>query len=65
MTDLYTVFIVQGYELQSADGQLFDLCVFEIITNTAEEALNQAKKLVKKKEYRISQVIQRHRHDKS
>jgi len=53
-----TIFIIQGYELQSPDGSLSDVCTLEVFAENEKEALIRAKKLVTKKFYRVSGVIE-------
>lgn len=55
-----TVFIIQAYEEHDkASGQIKDLCTLDIIDETADKAITRAKKLIKKKFYRISSIIEK------
>lgn len=53
------IFIVQAYEMQSPEGSLMDNCTIELFCKDGKEALSRAKKLIKKKFYRISSVIEK------
>ncbi len=53
------VWIIQGFEEKFADGTLRDVVGFELFAETAEKAIERAKKLIKKKEYRIERVIEK------
>lgn len=54
-----TIFIIQAYEAQSDTGQLMDTVVLELIDISAERAIERAKKIVEKKFYRLSRVIEK------
>jgi hypothetical protein len=56
MTQL--VFIIQAYEEQFAGGDLGDVCTVELIDESAEKAINRAKKLINKKNYRVKSIIE-------
>lgn len=53
------VFIVQAYEMEAPDGTLMNLCTLELIDQTAESAIARAKKIITKKAYRLSRVIEK------
>ena len=53
------IFVIQGYEQKMEDGSLVDNCTLELIDKTPEEALERAKKMVKKSFYRIAQIIEK------
>ena len=53
-----TVFIIQGYEQRTDTGQLIDAVQLELIDESYEKALARAKKLIKKTNYRLSNVIE-------
>ncbi len=54
-----TIFIVIGYELKLDDGRLSNSVQFEVYANNEKEAIDKAKKYVKCKEYRVSNVIEK------
>lgn len=54
-----TVFIVQGYELALDTGELRDTVTLELIDTDCDSALKRAKKIIKKKFYRISTIIEK------
>lgn len=54
-----TIYIVQGFVQQNPDGSLVDVCTFEVYAKTEKEALEKAKKYLKKAHYRVSQVIEK------
>lgn len=58
MKEKYMVFIVQAYEAQTPDGSTLDNCTLELVCKTEKEALGRAKKIIKKKFYRLSRVIE-------
>jgi len=53
------IFIVQAHEGEMADMRLLDACTIEIFCKTEKEAIQRAKKLIKKKHYRISNIIEK------
>jgi hypothetical protein len=53
------IFIIQAYELRTDDGQLQDVTTIELIDKSYENALKRAKKLIKKKFYRLSNIIEK------
>jgi len=55
----FLVFVVQGYERKLDDGTLVDTVVFEVLANTEKNAINKAKKIIKKPFYRISHVYEK------
>lgn len=54
----YTVIVVQAHEGETPQGQLLNVTTLELMEDDPKVALKRAKKLVKKKHYRISQVIE-------
>lgn len=54
------VFVIQAFQVETPTGQLQDLVTLELIDTTFENALKRAKKLVKKKFYRLSMVIEKY-----
>lgn len=55
--EIYTVFIVTGYK-QIERGVYEESTTFEIISDSAEDAIKQAKRLYKKDHYTVTRVIQ-------
>jgi len=53
------VFIVQAHQGEMPNTQLSDVCTVELMCETGEEALKRAKKLINKKHYRISHIIEK------
>lgn len=53
------VFIIQAYEAEMANQQLLNVCTLELFAKSSDEALKRAKKMIKKKYYRISRVIEK------
>lgn len=53
------VFIIQAHEGQTPDMNLTDVCTIELFSKSAEDALKRAKKIIKKKFYRVSRVIEK------
>jgi len=54
-----TIFIIQGYEQKMEDGRLIDVVVFEVYAKSEKEAINKAKKYLKKPFYRVSSIIEK------
>ncbi len=54
----YTVFVIIGYEELTQQATYTDACEIQIITNNVKDALKQAKAYIKKKNYRVKQIIQ-------
>ena len=57
--DSFLVFLVQGYERQLDDGTIIDTITYEVIAETEKDAIEKAKKIIKKPYYRVSQVIEK------
>lgn len=55
----YLVFIIQAYNSESAQGQVMDVATVELIDTTVTRALDRAKKIITKKFYRLSMVIEK------
>lgn len=53
------IWIIQCYEEKSESGVLSDNAVCEVYARNEKEALNKAKKYIKKANYRVSQVIEK------
>lgn len=58
MKEKYIVFIIQAYQLRTDTGQLVDTVTLELIDKDYQSALERAKKLVKRKHYRLASVIE-------
>lgn len=54
-----TIFVVQGYDSRTEEGDMSEVVTFEIYAKTEKEAIQKAEKYVKKNGYRISQVIEK------
>jgi len=55
----HLIFIIQAYESASDTGQLTDVITIELIDRDCKSALKRAEKLIKKKFYRISSIIEK------
>lgn len=53
-----TIWVIQGFDLETVEGQLTNVVVFEMIDDSYEVALARARKLCDKKFYRLSRVIE-------
>jgi len=53
------IFIIQAYESATDTGQLTDVVTVELIDKDLDGALKRAKKLVNKKFYRVSNIIEK------
>lgn len=56
----YLVFVIQAYKLISPDGLLLDNVTLELIATDENSAMQRAKELVKKDNYRLSQIIEKY-----
>lgn len=63
MKKTYTIFIIQAYDLRTAEGDLIDNTTIEVISDTEKEAIAKAKKYIKKKGYRVSNIIEKLEND--
>jgi hypothetical protein len=55
----HLIFIIQAYESATDTGQLQDVVTVELVDQTVENAIKRTKKLIKKKFYRISNIIEK------
>lgn len=55
----YLIFIIQAYQSESPQGEIGDVVTIELIDQTPDKALARAKKLIKKKFYRVSNIIEK------
>lgn len=53
------IFIIQAYEVELPNMSLQDVCTLELHCESGKEALKRAEKIIKKKFYRISSVIEK------
>lgn len=53
------IFIIQAHEGETENMQLLNVCTLELFANNEAEAIKRAKKIIKKKFYRISQIIEK------
>ena len=56
--DTYSLFTVQAYFERGEDGNLLDFAVVRVIADNARSAIRKAKKLINKKNYRISEITE-------
>lgn len=54
-----THFIVQGFETKMESGSLVDTCIIDVFAKTEKEAIDKAKKYIKKSHYRVSDIIEK------
>ena len=54
----YTVWIIQAFHQRTEDGRLIDNVTLQVIAETEKEAMAQAKKYIKKPNYRLSEIIE-------
>lgn len=54
-----TIFVVQGFEKMQPTGTLDDVVTVEVYAKNENEAIKKAKAYVKKRFYRIYQVIEK------
>lgn len=58
MKDSYTVFTIQGYETIDTSGMMSDVVTIRLIDTSCENAMKRAKKLIKKKGYRVNEITE-------
>lgn len=58
-TKTHLIFVIQAYESKSDTGQLSDTVTIELIDTKPESALKRTKELIKRKFYRISNIIEK------
>lgn len=56
--ETHLVFIIQAHEGINPQGAMTDVCLVEVIDVSAEKAIERAKKMIVKKEYRIKSIIE-------
>lgn len=54
----YLIFILTGYNGLTSDGRLNDVVNVSLMDTSYDNALERAKKLVKKEQWRLSEVIE-------
>lgn len=59
MAKNYLVFIIQGHDGESPDGHLTNYTEIQLIGDSYEEVEKRAKKLIKKKFYRLATIIEK------
>jgi len=55
----YLIFIIQAYESATDTGQLQDVVTVELIDTSLDSALKRVKLIIKKKFYRVSNIIEK------
>lgn len=55
----YLVFVIQAHNGETPEGRLLDSCELQLIDTTLNGAEKRAKKIIKKKFYRLSMVIEK------
>lgn len=55
----HLVFIIQAHDGESPDGHLSNYTELQLIDSTPESAEKRAKKIIKKKFYRLATVIEK------
>lgn len=53
------IFIIQAYQTETPQGEIGDVVTIELIDKSPDKAIARAKKLIKKKFYRISSIIEK------
>ena len=53
------IFIIQGYDKRSENGNLEEVITLELFAKTEKEALKKAKQIIKKPFYRVSGVVEK------
>ena len=55
----HLIFVIQGHDGESPDGHLTNFTEIQLIDTNYKDAKKRAKKLIKKKFYRLSMVIEK------
>jgi len=55
----YLVFVIQAHTGEMPDGRLQDSCELQLIDKNLKSAMKRAKKIIKKKFYRLSRVVEK------
>ena len=55
----FLIFVIQAYEEALEDGHLRDVVTLELISKDDKSAVKKAKKMIKRKFYRVSQIIEK------
>jgi len=53
------IFIIQGFADEGPDGHISDVVTIELIDKTVDSAIERAKKIITKKNYRVTSVIEK------
>jgi hypothetical protein len=54
----YMVIVIQAHDGETPEGRLMNICTLQLMEDDPEEALKKAKLLIKKKFYRVAEVIE-------
>jgi hypothetical protein len=54
----YLVVVVQAHDAETPEGRLMNVCTLQLMEDDPEKAIKRAKKLVSRKFYRVSEVIE-------
>jgi hypothetical protein len=54
----YMVIVVQAHDGETPQGQLLNVTTIELMEDDPDRAVKRAKKLIKRKHYRVSQIIE-------
>ena len=54
----YMVVVIQAHDAETPEGRLMNICTLQLMEKTPDEAVKRAKQLVKRKFYRVSEVIE-------
>lgn len=60
MQNKYLVFIITGYEEITPEGNLTDSCELQLIAESYTEALERAKSIIDKPQFRLKMVIEKY-----
>ena len=56
--ETYKAFVVQAFDNETPEGMLEGLTVLTLVTESEKQAIKIAKRIIKRKDYRVSQVIE-------
>lgn len=54
----YLVIVVQAHDAETPEGRLMNICTLQLMEDDPEKAVQRAKKLVKRKFYRVAEIIE-------
>jgi hypothetical protein len=54
----YLVIVIQAHDAETPEGRLMNVCTLQLMESDPELAVERAKKLVRRKFYRVAEIIE-------